>query len=364
MVSVLFSGVKISSFPTNELFAQLWILLLVYVAISVVLPIYTYIPAQHTSTKAARLGCQKHPKLRLLSLPVCCSGIVRHNYAKAVCFGLLVGIGLWIKLSVILVLFALALVVLYTSIYQKTLRPWYVFACIAVTAALVYSPWLVYKQATFGNALSINSYEQENRQPLFTKASAQLFTNINIQPLISQPYWEHRPHSFWTVLAFDMVNDYYHLFDHVDYEQSVSLLPKVITGNGRSVSLVGVSNSLWVNRTGMLVLLVLAIGVIGAAIHAVMSMRKKQVSDATIFFLILIVGGFAALVYNALRFPFLERGIVKFHFIYFTLPLMALVGYDWWQRNCPWRLLSSSLIFGPLVLYTICAWQIIVIQLF
>lgn len=326
VTAFLFPSVKLSSYPTNELLAQAWILLLAYYAIKWQL-------WQSTNKKQLMM------------------------------WGILLGVGLWIKLTALLPALALIVVMLLVRLLNKNKRIIGSLLIVLVTAGIVHSPWLVLKQKHFGNAASINLYETEARLPIINRPAFNLFTTVNLQPFTTYPYWRSHPESFITILAADILGDYYHMFDHVVYEGLVNPDPGKLTGNGRTVNIETWYRQLWSNRVGLLLLGQFAAAFVILLVEQIRSVIKKKTDYTILFLLTLILGMFAALCYNVLRLPFLEKGTLKYQFILATAPLMAVLIYHVTHRISQ-SLVRYVIMFGPILLYIIVAWRILQIPLY
>ncbi|HPV70841.1 MAG TPA: hypothetical protein PKY08_03035, partial [Candidatus Magasanikbacteria bacterium] len=90
--------------------------------------------------------------------------------------------------------------------------------------------------------------------------------------------------------------------------------------------------------------------------------RQKKYQPYIIFLLLALFGGWAALLFNNLRLPYLERGVLKAHFIYFTFPILTLLSYAWWFKAIKNKWLLILITVGPFLAYLIIAWPMLFMQ--
>ena len=102
-------------------------------------------------------------------------------------------------------------------------------------------------------------------------------------------------------------------------------------------------------------------GIIGLLIT---SWKKRDFGPDKFFLFTLFIGGWAALLYNNIRLPYLERGILKVAFIYFTFPIGAMLAYDWWYKNLKEKWFWALLVFGPILIYTIVALPVLLVGIY
>lgn len=320
--SVLFGSVKLSGYLTNELLNHTLILYLVYFFF----------------------------RWKLLE---------ERKYIKVIAWALLLAFATLIKVTASIVVIATILLYLLFTIVKERGYALAYLAIILTIVVMANVPWYLYKQQAFGEAFTINVYEQENKQSVIeSKAWGYLF-HINPSFLTSYPQAYSYPLSFPAIIVADIFGDYYNLFNNVD---RINLLPekeKILTANGLYSTPELQDSLLKTNRFGVLMILLWAIGFIGYWISA---LRTKSSNWYEIFALIVFMGGWGALVYNNLRLPYIERGVLKVQFIYFVLPLLTtfVYAYYWKVLNIKW--LWALFAFLPFVLYTIIAWPQIFVQ--
>lgn len=320
LYSILFVGVKLSAYVTNELFAQILILLLIFLFIE----------------------WKLHERI---------------SWKYLFAWSLLLGLFLYIKLTILIVGIA---ALLYWALYsffsreRRFLGAALVFVC---CVGLIQSPWLIYKQQAFGTIFSINLYEPEKQSVLESNGWKYTFA-VNSKVFISQPYWETEPWSFSSFIIADTVGDFYNLFNHVDLHNALPKELKTETSNGRFVTPALFHANLQVNRIGLVLFMLWGVGFIS---YVVVQYRTKQLSRRDMWLYLVVFGGIAALVYNTLRHPYYDRGVLKIQFVYFVLPLITLFSYQWWFVRCKSSISKAVVILLPVVVYLIVALPILLV---
>lgn len=273
-------------------------------------------------------------------------------------WAVILALAMLIKLTAVLVLLAVLLIwVLFFLIKKKKHVLIYILLTL-ITVITINLPWLVYKKQNFGNAFSTNIHEQENKQPIFKSDAWGYLFKLNFRFILDNPYWETQPHSFTSIFIADTFSNYYNLFNDVDEANAFPNSDKLKTSNNRFA----VSNSwkvnLWANRLGVLIVFVWVIGLLGSIYER---FKTKKMRWYELFLWILMIGGFSALVYNNLRHPYLERGVLKAHFIYFIFPLITLFAYSWWWKILKENWLKFVILFLPILLYTLISLPILLV---
>lgn len=315
----IFVFVKLSAYVTNELLAQTLILLLVYLFVR---------------WRLAEIG-----KWRIV-----------------VVWSILLGVAALVKMTAGIVAIAAAMVWLWQAYSLKRKEFLLSIALMAGIAGAMHSPWLWYKYQHFGQAFTINVYESATKQPLTKSAGWQYLSHVNTSIVRSHPYWFRLPHSVWTILYGDAFSDYYNLFSHVD---SIHLLPASsvrMIDNGRYAPVSLMSTVLWTNRVSLLVAGVWAIGLIGWLSSRI---KTRSIDAYDVFLFLMISGGCAAVLYNMLRHPYLERGVVKMQFIAFVIPLIMCLSYEWWGSVLKSRLEQCIVYLIPWIVYIAVAWPML-----
>lgn len=268
-------------------------------------------------------------------------------------FALLIKLTSFIVLVAVIIIWLLHLVLKRQKYYLK-----YVFICLA-TVAIINSPWLFYKYQHFGQMFSINLYETMPKQGIITSYAWKYFFKLNYHFVTDYPYWYSQPHSFAAILVSDTFGDYYNLFNDVDRINALPEDQKILVGNGRFTTPQLWQSLRWTNRLGVIIYAIWIIGFIGWLISFI---KQKKVEGYLIFLLIALFGGWLALIYNNLRLPYLERGVLKAHFIYYTFPILTLLAYSWWFKVIKQKWLLLLIVFVPFLVYLILAWPMIYLQ--
>lgn len=231
-----------------------------------------------------------------------------------------------VKVTVFILLFAVFIIWLMKLIVSRELNYlYYIIICLALVAA-INAPWFIYKQQNFQAAFSINLYET-NKQNIVTSQGWAYIGRFNWQAFSVYPFWYSYPHSFWTILIADTFSDYYNLFDNFQRLDTLPDNQKIIVGNGRLATLAKYHTMLWTNRLGLLMIVIWVSGLCGLIISR---LWQKKIDWYELLILLAIAGGLAALLYNNLRLPYLERGVLKAQFIFYAFPLLSLLPNQWW----------------------------------
>jgi len=320
--SFLFTAVKLAAYVNNELLVQAMILLCVLLFYQLKL------------ASAARI------------IPV-------------FFWSLLLGLAALVKLTAVVVLLV---AIIFWLVRAGRSRKWdYVYyALISLTVVLIVNlPWLAYKQQAFGSAFSINLFEHEKRQEILTSSGWQYLTKVNFHIFYDDPYWQSPPPAFASTYFADTFGDYYNLFNNVDRLNALPLTEKIKTDNGRFTTEKLKWRQIWVYRLAAVIMLIWLLGLLGQGFNLV---RRKNPDPYAWFLLLLIFGGYAALVYNNLRYPYLARGVLKSAFILFTLPPLVLLANDFWWRIFKNKYLWLIICVLPPLAYALLVWPIIMVK--
>jgi len=317
--AVLFIGVKLAAYTTNELLLHALVLLLVYL-------LYRW-----------NLFEDKKHKLVLF-------------------WASLLAIATLVKLTAFVCLIAFVVSCIFFGLVRK--RGYYVvYALLAIlVVSFVNTPWFLYKQKQFDGSFSINVYEEGHKQTLVESDGWTYLLTFSTQPFTTQPYWETTPYSVVSILVADTASDYYNLFHDYASHQSLPESQRIQTSNGRFTTPALVQAGLWSNRIALILFAMWGIGFFATMVSSV---RTKGVDAREWFVYILVGGGVLALMYNVLRMPYIERGVLKMQFIYFALPLAHVVAYRWWWKVLKSRWLRVCILILPIVLYTFATLPII-----
>ncbi len=317
LFSVLFVGVKLSAYINNELLNQLLILLLVFL-------FYHW-------------------------------GLLSVGKIKRVFFwSIILGLAALVKITALIIF--LAVIFVWFIYFLKTRQRFllkYILLCLGLVC-LINLPWVVYKNNHYRGYFSINIYDAKPHQNLLTSDAWQYIFAVNTHIFSDYPYWYSQPNSYFSILLSDSFGDYYNLFN-----VGTEYLPtseRILTGNGRYST-----QQLWQTmiNTNRIALLIVAVWWLGFLWWLVDVFKNKKIDGYDFFLVIVLLGGWSATLYHNLRLPYLEAGVLKAHFIYFTYPLLALLAYrQWWQvwKNKIWRFM---IIFAPIIIYIFLAWQIL-----
>lgn len=236
-------------------------------------------------------------------------------------WSIIVGLALWVKLTAILLVFVAVPCWLMLSLLHRDIRyVWRAAVCVSLIA-LLYSPWLLYKERQLGGGFSINAYEQE-RQDILTSTGWDYVRRFESSVFSDQPYWSGGNFSVWSIIIADTFGDYYNLFTPVDHLNALTDTETFLIANGRRTTPELVSTMIALNRIGLGVFMFLILG----TILWLSTNWTMSTAGAKLFLSILIVGGCAALLYNMLRIPYLERGTLKIQFILFVVPILGALG--------------------------------------
>lgn len=319
LVAVQFPAVKIAAYLTNELLFQTVMLLGIAAFVG------------------WRLGERAVPRGRVLA------------------FGVLVGLVLITKVTGMVLLLAALLIWGWRLIATRDLTFLKRAAFVLAIAMLIQAPWLAHKMQTFGTLYSINLYETLPRYQPWNSPGWRYIFAWNNRVLTDYPYWYSMPRSAAAVLLSDSFGDYYNLFGNVDRVNALPASERVLTGNGRYTTPALWESLLATNRVGAVMFLVWIAGTVGVLFDLA---RKRRLDAQTAFVLVVLVGGYAALLANNLRLPYLERGVLKAHFIYYTFPLVATLSWGYFRRKLPLPL-WAMLVVVPLLVYVLVAWPML-----
>lgn len=315
-VQFVFVFVKLSAYVTNELMTQAWILASVYL----------------------------YMRWRLWDRP---------SWKQVTLWAIVVSVGMLVKLTVVLVPLVATVHILFVAIRDSKKELLQVLGILYICIVCFQLPWIMHKQSTFGAAFSINLYEQETKQSLFSSTGYKTLVQVPLRTFFAQPYWETKPHSFWIVLFADTYGDYYNLFQHVDASAATA---SIETSNGRYTTPERIRAHVYTYAAAGVVSFIVLIGLIGTLFRPGLWM-----DDTRLMFFLLIGSGVGATIYNMLRHPYYERGTVKMQFIAYVLPLAALIAYDWLGSRSSRPLVHGALVIVPLCVYVFFAYSIIVV---
>jgi hypothetical protein len=316
--SIIFVGVKLSAYINNELLLHTLVILLLFL-------FYKFKLADKTKD------------------------------LKIVFWSLVLALAALVKITALIVLVAIIIFYLFKYIISRQKYFLKYIAIIFFVVFFVNIPWIAYKQQNYNTYFSINIYDDKPKQSLIRSDGWKYIFDINTHIFTDYPYWFSKPDSYFSVLLSDSFGDYYNLFNYPGIENNPED-QKILLGNGRYTT-----HKLWQSMldTNRLALGIFFIWFVGFFLYLWRAFRKKKIADNDLFLLILLLGGWGASLYHNLRLPYLEVGVLKAHFIYFTYPILSLFAYQgWWQvfKNKIWWFILA---FGPWLLYLLIAKNIL-----
>ncbi len=222
---------------------------------------------------------------------------------------------MWVKLSAVIVIAALLLWLMLTAAIQKKVQPVMIGLCILIACTAAYMPWFLHKKSAYGEALTINSYEQssDERMPL------SFYTNLDLN-IFRFPFYTSGNRSFWSMLYASTFGDYDNIFQNYEANQHLSIQ----TSNGRWISHDAKEDTLFVYVLALPLALAVVLGLL---IHMFFFVQKRGKTD-TAFLTIATFGFLGALMYNTYMYPHLERGTLKALFILSFFPLAFLLSFQ------------------------------------
>jgi len=221
-------------------------------------------------------------------------------------------------------------------------------------------PWIAYKQQNYNTYFSINIYDDKPKQNIIKSEGWKYIFNINTHIFTDYPYWFSKPDSYFSILLSDSFGDYYNLFNYPGIENH-SEDQKILVGNGRYTTAKLWQSMLNTNRLALGIFFIWFVGFLSFLWKAI---KKQKIEDNDLFLLVVLVGGWSASLYHNLRLPYLEVGVLKAHFIYFTYPILTLMAYRQWQQILKNKIWWIILAFGPWLLYLLIAKNILLTNIY
>jgi len=279
---------------------------------------------------------------------------------KLVYWALILALTALLKITALIVL--LAIIVFYILKFIVSHQKYYLKYILIVFFVVlsINIPWVVYKQHNFHTYFSINIYDDKPKQSIIRSEAWKYIFDINTHIFTDYPYWFSKPDSYFSVLLSDSFGDYYNLFNYPGIE-NFDDSQKILVGNGRYTT-----NRLWQSmiNTNRLALFIFLIWFVGLGNYLFRIIKKKRIEDNDLFLLILLFGGWSASLYHNLRLPYLEAGVLKAHFIYFTYPILTLISYKYWWKIFKNKIWWFILAFGPWLIYLIVAKNILLTNIY
>jgi|GEM_PF-1563542 len=320
LFSILFTGVKLSAYVNNEVLNQTLILLLVF--------LFLY--------------------WKLLS---------PHKEKKIFAWALILAGAVLVKITALIVLMAVIGVWLIKWFLTKQKYFGKYIFTVLLLALAINLPWVIYKNNNYNGYFSINIYDAKPRQNLVTSSGWHYIFAINTHVFKDYPVWFSQPNSYFSILLSDSFGDYYNMF-----EVGTENLPdsaKILVGNGRYTTPPLWQAMLNVNRLALIIAGIWWLG-FGAWLFA--CLKNKKIGDYDLFILIVMSGGWLASIFHNLRLPYLEVGVLKAHFIYFTYPLLAMISYRFWWQVIKNKLWWFIVVMAPILIYLWLAWDILLVD--
>ncbi len=323
LFSTLFIGVKLSNYINNELLNQTMILFLI------ILFLYW----------------------KLLD---------DKKYLKVFLFSILLAIAFIIKMTAFIALLSVAMIWFISFLYKrKKYFIFYILIVIFVSLGLN-APWLIHKKNTYGSAITINAFEKES-QRIINSDGWKYFFNFNDDIFFDNPYWSGNLNSYFSILLSDTFGDHYNLFNNPDtifQEEN-----KILLDTGKYTNPYLWNKMINVNRIGLFIFLIWFFGFLLFLKDLFIRFFKyKKIDFYELFLLIILFGGWVALLYNNLKYPYLARGVLKGHFIYFTYPIFVILSYKTLYIHIKNKLIFYLVLTLPIIIYVIIAWPILYVK--
>ena len=322
LFSILFVGVKLSAYVNNELLNQLLLVLLLLL----------------------------FSKWSLLA---------ETKEKEVLWWALLLAVATLVKITALIVLLSVIIIWLIKWVVTKKSYFLKYILLVFLVVSIVNAPWVIYKQKNYRGYFSINIYDAKPHQNILSSEGWSYIKTLNARIFVDYPYWFSAPDSYLSILVSDTFGDYYNLFNDYVRMEELPADRKILVGNGRYTTPYLWRSMLRVNRLGALIAVFWSLGFLAWIMQQV---RSKRINGYDLFLLIALTGGWLALLYQNLRLPYLEAGVLKAHFIYFTYPIFTLFAYQgWWEvlKNKVWWSLIS---FVPLIVYLFLAANILLVN--
>ena len=220
-------------------------------------------------------------------------------------------------------------------------------------------PWFIYKKQTYHTYSTLNIYNNKPAQNILTSDAWLYFFSINKHAFIDYPYWFSQPQSYFVILFSDTFGDYYNLFNNVVNLENSTDQGKILVGNGRYTTTELFQTMLNINRWSLFIVAIIFFGFINF-IYKIF--QNKKIKDSDLFLCIFLFGGWSALLIYNLRLPYLEMGVLKAYYIFFTYPILALLAYKQLWQLIPKKIIWFILAFLPWLLYIVIAWRIFLVD--
>lgn len=322
LFGLVFVSVKLSAYVNNELAVQTLILLLIYL-------FYRW---------------------RLLE---------ENKWPSIIYWALLLLTATLIKMTAFIVWFAVILFWLICFVNDK--QKYYLKYILLASAVVFFGnlPWFIYKSQNIGTLVSVNLYQEQQRQNILRSDAYAYLWRFDYHTFFDQPYWVDETKSFISIFVADIFSDHYNLFNNVDRMNSLPIVDKILVAGRYTTERVRQS-VLRANQVGLLIFMIWVIGFIGWSWRRLVHYNIFN-SRYDYFYILLIIGGVSALVYENILFPYLGQGVLKASFIYYVLPLIAILAYSWWWASLRSNVVRFIIIWLPILVYFAFSWPMLVI---
>gem|GEM_PF-1799151 len=245
------------------------------------------------------------------------------NYKKAVLIGVLLSLALLTKLSALILILAILFWLIFKAFYFKNKKFLYYILIILFVIFCLNLPWQIYRFQNFNKILTVNNYEnlKQNELKQQPDISKKFFLNFDFE-IFTNPFWQSGRSSIWSMIFSQTMIDYDNIGGNVDLN---NLQKQIQTGNFRFVSFDKFTYSILMLYFGILIFLLFAFGYLKQIYNFI---KNKFKPDINLLFLIFITGSFLALIFNVIKYPFIERGTLKVIFILSAFPFLFYLVFN------------------------------------
>ena len=322
--SILFVGVKLSAYINNELLLHTLVLLLLILFL----------------------------RFDLLS---------KNKNKEVVYWAIILAIAALVKITALIILLSAFFIWFINFIITKEKHFLKYIIVVLVVVISINLPWVIYKQQNYNTYFSINIYDAKPKQNILNSDAWSYIFKINKHIFIDNPYWYSKPDSYFSVLLSDSFGDYYNLFNNYIRLENLSIDKKILTGNGRYTTPELWQSMINTNRLGILIFVIWWSAFLWWLFRL---FKDRKIDNYDSFLLLVLAGGWSASIFHNLRLPYLEVGVLKAHFIYFTYPILTFLAYrQWWKifdKKIYWFLLA----FVPWVAYLLISWDLLLVNFY
>jgi len=287
--------------------------------------------------------------------------VVPSQEKKVIWWGIILALACLVKVTAWIIFLAVILFWLIKFLFARRKYFLKYIVLVFIVVSFLNLPWIIYKQYNYHGYFSINIYDDQPRQNILTSAGWQYIFAFNTHIFRDYPYWYSQPYSYAAILLSDSFGNYYNLFHNCTKMESLTSSQAIVVGNGQNTT-----PQLWqaLLNTNRVALPIVIIWWLGFFAWVFRSIKQKKVEDYDLWLLIVMLGGWSASIFHNLRLPYLEAGVLKAHFIYFTYPILSFFAYREW-----WRILADKwwwciLAFVPWLIYLVLSWDILMVDYF